>query len=256
MTQTATVKKTPEGIVDIFDSLGTPKLNCLEDHKEADERLSWLNLTGAVKTGKSEFCANLQKHARVAHVDLEDGTAALKGRFWKASNMQEFYEVYEKLKRYKHKLNLDFLVIDPLDELNLMMMNDIAERQGVRYIGEIPMGRGWYLHRQEFKELINKLKALTRTLITVTHVKINSPEDGFTHIDMDIPGKVKQFVQTNSDAHALFTRQTKDGKSQLAVNFDTAAVQKYSFGGCRIKKMYDIKTADGLQKFLVNQISK
>jgi len=208
----------------------------------------WINITGFMKSGKTEFCTNLAQDLRVVHIDLESGTDPYVGSFLKASNYAEFKERATWLHRNIETIRPDVIVIDPLDKLADMIAKDYMVEKNIENLSEMPYGQGWSDTRDRLSSIMYNMFRLAPLVLTITHVKLSILDDArknITFLDMDLPGKTKAWVQSTADGHALFLREKdEEGNSFLKVTFDHSSPSVISFGGGRIKAFYEIENAE------------
>lgn len=222
--------------------------------------LKWINITGAVKTGKTEFCVNLAEKLRTVYVDLEYGTKAYKGSFIEASNFVELRQKMMWVEANLDKIKPQVIVLDPIDKLADMITQYYLRENLIDNLGDVPFGKGWSDTRDILSNFINKCFEIAPLVITITHLKLSTSEvatSNITYLDMDLPGKTKSYVQNTVDSHIIFRRAVDDdGKPYLSVSVDPSSTNDLSFGGSRWKEMYDLKDSNDLMDFILNIYSE
>lgn len=220
----------------------------------------WINITGFMKAGKTEFCINLANKLRTIYFDLERGTKPYIGTFIDVDNLTMFREKMSLITNNIEKLKPQLIIIDPIDRLADMIAKWYLKDKNIDNLGDIPYGQGWATTRDILKNLINHCFTLVPLLITVTHVKLSildESRNNVTFLDMDLPGKTKQYVQAVADGHAIFSRAENEKKENyLKITFDNSSPSILSFAGSRIKEFYSVKNAEDLHKIILNNFKE
>jgi len=215
----------------------------------------WVNITGSVKSGKTEFCVELAKKLRTVYIDLEKGTKAYVGSFLEVDTLSDLRSKMALIGKNIEIIKPDIIVLDPIDKLADMISKWYCNDKGIADLSEMPFGKGWGDTRDIMFNIINHCFSLAPLLITITHLKLSASEiatSNITYLDMDLPGKSKRMVQDTADVHAIFRRQNdEEGKSYLGATVDASSTSDLAFGGSRIKDFYAIKTAKELSNLIL-----
>jgi hypothetical protein len=234
-------------LIDVFKDLG---IDIATINKEPSYK--WINITGSVKSGKTEFCVNLSKELRTVYFDFEKGSKAYVGSFIDVDNLPDLRSKMVRVLENIEAINPDVIVLDPIDKLANMISKWYCQDKGIEDLSEMPYGSGWSGTRDILFNFINTCFKIAPLLITVTHLKLASSDvttKNVTYLDMDLPGKTKRMVHDTADAHCIFKpEKDDDGKHYLGVSFDASSTSSFGFGGSRVKDFYNIKTADDLMK--------
>ena len=219
----------------------------------------WINITGFIKSGKTEFCTKLSKEVETLYFDFEKGTKQYLGNFVHIEDYKDFctkFVILEKAIQEK-LLSPKIIVLDPINALAESITRWYMKKEGITNLGDVPYGQGWSDTRDIMINIISKLFKLSELLVTVTHVKLNVLNEGrsnMSFLDMDLPGKTKQWIQATSDAHAIFSRATNEkDESYLNVSFDSSNPNEISFAGSRVKEFYNINNGNDFLNIILKK---
>ena len=198
--------------------------------EESDTQIiSWMNIAGYQKSGKTTTLIELLKHVPGVLVDFEKGTKAYKGKFIKIgeNNLKMFFDFIEDCKRNRDH-GIEILVLDPFTKLVSMYTDHLMVKYNVSNLSDkkiAGVGNGWTILYQRFYKLMSDLWELFPLVLTVSHLKL---DNNFTDskavkiADLDLVGKLKNFVHREVDAHMVFTGGKDDEGSFITkVNDDS-----------------------------------
>ena len=139
-------------------------------------------LYGAPKIGKSTFCSRFEEALFIA---TEPGLNFLETFNVRVNTWIEFQETLNALEKGS---NFKTLVIDTVDNLWLFCVSEILRQYKIQFIGDLSFGKGYALVEAEFQRAINRLVALGKGLVFISHAYLD---------DVDtMQGKVKKFLPT------------------------------------------------------------
>jgi len=220
----------------------------------------WVNLTGASKSGKTEFCVKLMDNLRTIYFDFEKGTKTYAGNFLEINSLPELRKALMSIEENINSIKPDLIVLDPLDRLTDLIAKWYIQDKGITNLSDMPFGQGWSDTRDILSSIISYLHTLAPLLITITHLKLSvsgKEGDNLSYLDMDLPGKTKAYVQNTADGHCIMRRKTDEsGKNYLSADFDQSSTNDLSFGGNRWKPFYEIHTADKLAEEIIKHFKQ
>ena len=235
---------------DILKGLDLATINKVPTYK-------WINITGSVKSGKTEFCVNLAQDLRTIYFDFEKGTKTYVGSFIDVNNLPDLRTKMNKIVKNIETIKPDVIVLDPIDKLSDMITKWYCQDKGIAELSEMPYGSGWSDTRDILFNFITQCFKIAPLLITITHLKLASSEvttNNITYLDMDLSGKTKRMVHDTADAHCIFKPEKNEaGEYVLGVSFDASSTSTFAFGGSRVKEFYNIKSVEGLKKEILNK---
>lgn len=241
-------------MINVFDKVDT---EMVQIHDKPSYK--WINITGSVKAGKTEFCVSLASKLRTIYIDLEKGSKAYVGSFLEVGSLPDLRSNMAVISKNIATIKPDVIVLDPIDKLADMISKWYCNDMGIKDLSEMPFGKGWSDTRDIMFNIINHCFSLAPLLITVTHLKISASEvatNNITYLDMDLPGKSKRMVQDTADVHAIFKRQKdEEGSSYLGVTVDASSTTDLAFGGSRIKDFYQVTNAKELHELILKNFS-
>lgn len=237
-------------MINVFDTIET---DIVTIHDKPSYK--WINITGSVKSGKTEFCVSLAEKLRTVYFDLEKGTKAYIGSFLDVKNLTDLRLKTAEILKNLESIKPDVIVVDPLDKLADMITEWYCDDKGIENLSEMPFGTGWSDTKDIMFNFINKCFQIAPLVITITHLKLSASEvatNNITYLDMDLPGKSKAMVQNVADVHAIFKRQKDtEGAPYLGVSVDASSTTDLAFGGSRIKDFYNITNANDLHELIL-----
>lgn len=244
-------------MIDVFESLDTSNLNV----DSSSGLLRWLNIFGVGKCGKTTFAAQFMKEFRTLYFDTEEGTNFIPDiKTIKVGNLQDMRKAFTFCHKNLDKLQPDIAVIDTLDVLYEMVAKDYCAKNGISNISDVPHGKGWHEVREIFSATIDSIRRLSPLLITITHVNLKALGDeseSHSFVDLDLPGKLKTYVQNTADANIQLMRKRDDeGNSYLGINLDTSLPHQFAVTGSRVPELHDIETADELFDYLTQHLNE
>lgn len=139
-------------------------------------------LFGPPKIGKSTFCSRFEDALFLA---TESGLNYLETFNVRINNWSDALDVLTALEadnRFKT------LVIDTVDQLWLFCVTELLKQYKVSFVGDLPFGKGYALIENEFQKFIQRLVALKRGIVFISHSQLD---------DIDtLQGNVRRFVPT------------------------------------------------------------
>ncbi len=169
---------------------------------------------GRAKIGKSTFCAQFEDAIFLA---TEPGLNHLEVYKNNITSWQQFLGICGELAKGDHKFKT--VVIDTIDQLIPLLMHHVEEENEVDYIGDMPMGKGWFQVTQELSRTLIKLSTLPYGLILVSHAKqeeVETKTSKFNRYTIDIGGKNQNAILNLMDM-ILFMDSEMRGGEEISV---------------------------------------
>lgn len=165
---------------------------------------------GRPKIGKSTLCS---KFPNALFLAPEPGLNHLEVFKQPIHNWSEFMLACKEIAEGSHEFKT--IVIDTIDALIPLLVDYIQVENNVEYIGDLPMGKGWFLATQELKRVLNKLSMLDYGLILVSHAKqekIETKTKNYDRFTIDIGGKNQNAILNLMDIILFMDSEMKDGE--------------------------------------------
>jgi hypothetical protein len=165
---------------------------------------------GRAKIGKSTFCAQFEDAIFLA---TEPGLNHLEVYKMNITSWEAFLKACAELARGDHEFKT--IVIDTIDKLIPLLTDYVEKENDVDYIGDLPMGKGWYLVTQELSRALIKLSSLPYGLVLVSHSKqeeVETKTAKFNRFTIDIGGKNQNAILNLMDMILFMDSEMRSGE--------------------------------------------
>ena len=170
---------------------------------------------GRAGIGKSTLCAQFPNALFLA---TEPGLNHLEVFKTNITSWKSFMVACAEIAKGEHKFKT--IVIDTIDRLIPLCQNYIEEENEVDYIGNLPMGKGWFLVTQELSRTLVKLASLPYGLVLVSHSKqeeIETKTAKFNRFTIDIGGKNQNAILNLMDIALFMDSEMRSGEEVSVV---------------------------------------
>jgi len=215
-----------------------------EKYENTQSLPKWLNFVGVGKIGKTKFLVALKEHLRIAYLDCDPlkGTKSYKGTFLVCSTYEDLESWANKLEVYRDHFKTDIVVIDTLDGMYELIERKICKEYNTSDLSEIKIpqvGNGWSIAYGRYKDLISRLMAVCKCIITICHtkdVKVGKSEimQQF-QTQLNLPAGLQIWSYNTADAN-MWLSVTQDDQSSspyLRVSANSTDPYRDFQGGCR-----------------------
>jgi len=186
---------------------------------------------GDPKIGKSTFCSQVDGAVFIA---TEPGLDMIECYQAKVASWREMLEVCKSLAEEKHGFKA--AILDTVDMAWQLCTDDVCQKNGINYLGDMPHGKGWALASNEFQRVLMKLAHLPMGLFLVSHsvAKEVPTKVGTTvKIQPTLPDRARRIVQGLVDFILYFETEEEigpDGKLRLRSVIRTKPTTRYEAG--------------------------
>jgi len=218
---------------------------------QTSPQLKWINIVGYEKAGKTKTLMELSKHLNTLYVDFDivAGTKPYTGKVLRVGqpshlpgerNISVVDFITQVIPEMKN-MNKQILILDPVNEFvelvreQLMTQFGIDDLKNYRLAG---VGNGWTVLYSKIQDYFQEFFAAFPIVITVTHLKLDKYFAGdvaaIQGAQLDLVGKIQQYVQRNADAHLVFTsKKDEHGKWMSVINEENSTSMIQVPLGCR-----------------------